>query len=87
MTKKITLEIQSVPDIESVKTEILTNAETTIRNYLEKTLLVIPKEQMDAVEADIVSFRQTNSFKIESVKEIVEPMQKEDRGEIIEEVN
>ena len=60
--KTITLEIVNVPDVESVITEIKTNAETTIRNYWDKEIRVVSEEKELEYKAKVDTFRRDNDM-------------------------
>jgi len=70
MTDTIDLVIAGVPDDDAVKIEIMTNAETTIRNYLERTIKVMPKEVEAEYQAKIEEFHTANADLIESLKPV-----------------
>jgi hypothetical protein len=72
MQKTITLEIANVPDVESVLTEIKANAETTIRNYWDKEIRVVPEAKEVEFQSKIDSFRTVNKMVAEPVEEITE---------------
>lgn len=70
MNKTITIEINNVPDVESVITEIKTNAETTIRNFWDKEIRVVPEEKELEFKAKVEAFRFENEIDI--AKPIIE---------------
>ena len=60
--KTITLEITNVPDVESVITEIKTNAETTIKNFWDKEIRVVSEEKELEFKAKVDTFRMENDM-------------------------
>ena len=60
--KTIELTISNVPDVESVITEIKTNAETTIRNYWDKEIRVVSEEKELEYKAKVDTFRMENDM-------------------------
>jgi hypothetical protein len=74
--KTITLEIVNVPDVESVLNEIKANAETTIRNYWDKEIRVVPEEKELEFKAKVEMFRADNFMDV-AVKAVEKPIIKE----------
>lgn len=60
--------IKNVPDDKDVVTEILTNAETTIKNYHAKLILTIPVEKQLQYEQEIDNFKSVNTSTLEKYK-------------------
>jgi hypothetical protein len=64
------LVIKGVPDDKAVITEILANAETTIKNYHSKQIRVVAPEKEAEYETAVASFKVANKIGIkEEVKE------------------
>jgi hypothetical protein len=69
--KTITLEIVNVPDVESVIQEIRTNAETTIKNFWDKEIRVVPEEKELEYKAKVEMFRSDNFMDVAVEKPII----------------
>ena len=69
--------IKDVPDDKAVITEILANAETTIKNYHSKQIRVVAPEKEVEYETAVASFKVANKIGIkEEVKEEpIEPIE------------
>lgn len=65
------LVIKNVPEEKAVIQEIISNAETTIRNYHDKLIRTIPVEKELEFEAVMTSFRGANKI-VEEVEVPVE---------------
>jgi hypothetical protein len=62
MQKTIELTISNVPEVESVIQEIRTNAETTIKNFWDKEIRVVPEEKELEYKAKVDTFRLENDM-------------------------
>jgi hypothetical protein len=71
MQKTITLEIVNVPEVESVIAEIKTNAETTIKNFWDKEIRVVPEEKELEFKAKVDMFRADNFMDVAVEKPII----------------
>ena len=76
MQKTIILEIANVPDVESVIAEIKQNAETTIRNFWDKEIRVVPEEKELEFKAKVDMFRADNFMDV-AVEAVEKPIIKE----------
>jgi hypothetical protein len=74
--KTITLEIVNVPEVESVIFEIKQNAETTIKNFWDKEIRVVPEEKELEFKAKVDMFRADNRMDV-AVEAVEKPIIKE----------
>lgn len=72
--KTITLEINNVPEVESVIQEIKQNAETTIRNYWDREIRVVPEAKEIEFKAKLEAFRTDNRMTAEVVETVEKDM-------------
>ena len=71
--------IENVPEDKAVITEILTNAETTIKNYHDKQIRIVPEVKEVEFATVVESFRTANKI---GIKEEADGLGKDDGGGI-----
>ena len=73
--------IENVPEDKAVITEILTNAETTIKNYHDKQIRIVPEAKEVEFATAVESFRTANKI---GIKEEADGLGKDDGGAVKE---
>jgi hypothetical protein len=71
--------IENVPEDKAVITEILTNAETTIKNYHDKQIRIVPEVKEVEFATVVESFRTANKI---GIKEEADGLGKDDGGAV-----